>query len=180
MKFRYKQPCRTCDKHYSNYRSYKKYLAQDFFNRCGYTDCSDFWFGGITTFHIDHFLPWSKHPELKNDYKNLVYCCSYVNILKSDEIGDYIDPCNEDYNKHFERDKMGAIIPITKKAKYMYKQMKMSLERYRLIWMLDKIEEKMTRLRLLLKTNKSPEKIDDYLKLSYIYEDYKKYLRAER
>lgn len=88
MNFRDKQPIRTCVKKYANYKSYKPYLAKDFFNRCGYTDCSDFWFGGMNNFHIDHFKPWKKYPQnplLKTDYQNLVYCCSYVNILKSDD-----------------------------------------------------------------------------------------------
>lgn len=62
MNFRDKQPIRTCVKKYANYKSYKPYLAKDFFNRCGYTDCSDFWFGGMNNFHIDHFKPWKKYP----------------------------------------------------------------------------------------------------------------------
>ena len=54
-KFRYNSPARTCVKIYTNYRSFKQYLAADFNSRCGYTDCPDFWFGGKNNFHIDHF-----------------------------------------------------------------------------------------------------------------------------
>lgn len=183
MKFRDKQPCRTCVKAYANYRSYKPFLAQDFFHKCGYTDCSDFWFGGINNFHIDHFIPWKKYPRnpsLKTNYQNLVYCCSYVNILKSDDIGNYIDPCNEDYNNHFERNKFGTIIPITVDAVYMHKKMRMYLSRYRIIWMLDKIEEKMSRLRLIIEKTGNTKAKDLYIDLSFEYDNYKKYLKANQ
>ena len=44
--FRNEHPKRTFEKTYAKYGSYKPHLAKDFFNRCGYTDCPDFWFGG--------------------------------------------------------------------------------------------------------------------------------------
>ena len=183
MNFRDKQPIRTCVKKYANYKSYKPYLAKDFFNRCGYTDCSDFWFGGMNNFHIDHFKPWKKYPQnplLKTDYQNLVYCCSYVNILKSDDLGTYLDPCNEDYNTHFQRDNIGAIIPITPVASYMHSKMKMYLCRYRLIWMLDNLEDRMHKLRTTIEKTGNLRARDLYIKLSFEYDDYKKYLRANQ
>lgn len=183
MKFREKQPSRTCIKAYTNYRSYKPFLAEDFFNRCGYTDCSDFWFGGMNNFHIDHFIPWKQfpnNPKLKTDYKNLVYCCSYVNILKSDDLGTYIDPCNEDYNKHFQRDNIGAITAITPRATYMYKKMKMYLYRYQIIWTLDKIFEKMKILEKVIKRTKNQKAKDLYIELSFEYNNYIEYLKANQ
>ena len=140
-KFRNDSPVRTCVKTYASYRSFKPYLAKDFNSRCGYTDCPDFWFGGKNNFHIDHFKPFSKNPNLATDYSNLVYCCSYVNILKSDDEGDYIDPCDIDFNKHFERDNYGEIIPknTSKEAIYMYSRLQLGLSRYKLIWKLDEI-----------------------------------------
>lgn len=155
-KFREKHPQRTCVKVYENYGSYKSYLASDFFNRCGYTDCSDFWFGGTGNFHIDHFTPWKnypKNPKLKNDYQNLVYCCSYVNILKSNDETNYIDPCNVDFNIHFTRDDSGNIFPVaeSKAACYMYKRLKLFMRRYQIIWMLDTILAKMKKLENAIK-----------------------------
>jgi hypothetical protein len=155
-KFREKIPIRTCKKEYSDYHDYKSFLANDFFQRCGYTDCPDVWFGGKNSFHIDHFVPWKKHPEnphLKNDYQNLVYCCSYVNILKSDDEGPCLDPCKDDYNKHFYRDSIGNIYPFksSKEANYMYKKLKLYLKRYQIIWMLDNILNKATRIKELMK-----------------------------
>lgn len=91
--FRIMAPKRTCTKNRANYNAYKTFLAEDFNHRCGYTDCSDYWFGGKRTFQIDHFKPESKYPELKNEYSNLVYCCSYVNRAKwDDDNPNYLDP----------------------------------------------------------------------------------------
>jgi hypothetical protein len=148
-KFRINNPVRTCLKTYKNYRSFKPFIAKDFNNRCGYTDCPDFWFGGSNTFHIDHFKPFSKNPALETEYSNLVYCCSYVNILKSDDEGHYIDPCDVDFNEHFERSADGAIIPkqTSKEAQYMYSKLHLYLLRYKLIWKLDEILTRLIKLK---------------------------------
>jgi len=149
INFRNTLPARTCTKSYSNYRSYKPFLANDFNNRCGYSDCSDFWFGGKNSFHIDHFKPWKKNPMLKTTYSNLVYCCSYVNILKSDDEGDYLDPCDVDFNSHFERDENGTILPKASSvnAIYMHNKLKLYLKRYQIIWKLDEILLRMGKLK---------------------------------
>lgn len=155
--FRDISPSRKCTKTFTNYRSFKPYIAVDFNSRCGYTDCSDFWFGGINTFHIDHFKPWKKNPQLKTSYSNLVYCCSYVNILKSDDEGTYLDPCDVDYNTHFERDANGNIIPknTSAEAKYMHSKLKLYLKRYQIIWKLDQLHIKMKRIQDAIKNPKN-------------------------
>ena len=175
--FREIAPQRTYTKIHSNYHDYKPYLVIDFNYRCGYTDCSDFWFGGRNSFHIDHFIPWKKHiidkPHLQTDYSNLVYCCSYVNIAKSDDEGLYLDPCNVDYNEHFQREDNGKIIPLTDSAKYMYNKMKFYLERYRIIWMLDQLDNKIDKLKEI--DNKEAENVCNELLLAYY--NYTKYLK---
>jgi hypothetical protein len=152
IKFREHPPVRTCTKTYASYRSFKKYLAEDFNSKCGYTDCRDFWFGGKNTFHIDHFKPFSKNPELETDYGNLVYCCSYVNILKSDDEGDYLDPCNIDFNEHFQRNTDGSISAKgnSTAANYMFKKLKLDLARYRIIWKLDEILNRLNKLQVAI------------------------------
>lgn len=165
-KFRQKAPVRTFKKTYATYTDYKPYLQTDFNKRCGYTDCSDLWFGGVGTFHIDHHKPWKKYPKepnLKTDYANLVYCCSYVNILKSDDIGDYIDPCDIDYNDHFERGKSGEIIPMkkSKPANYMYTKLKLYLQRYEIIWTLDNLFRKMQRMEDVIAKETDKKRIKD-------------------
>jgi hypothetical protein len=155
--FRNISPNRTCSKVYKSYRSFKPYLASDFNKRCGYTDCPDFWFGGKNNFHIDHFKPFSKNPKLATEYSNLVYCCSYVNILKSDDEGDYIDPCDVDFNDHFDRAKDGSILPKDSsiEAKYMYSKLHLGLSRYSLIWKLDEIYDKLIKLQNEIKNPKN-------------------------
>ena len=150
--FRKTCPMRTCTKVYSNYSSYKKFLAKDFNHRCGYTDSSDIWFGGMTTFHVDHFRPLKDYPGLKADYSNLVYSCSYVNILKSnDDPNKYLEPCLDDYNTHFFRNSSGQILPNlnSPKAKYMHEKLKLGLARYQVIWLLDNIFDRMKQLQNL-------------------------------
>src|SRR5271154_2101665 len=82
--FRLSVPSQTCSKQYLNYRRYKKYLIVDFSNRCGYCDGHDKWYGGFKNFHIDHFAPKEKFPQLKTVYSNLIYSCPSCNIAKSD------------------------------------------------------------------------------------------------
>lgn len=184
-KFRIKSPVRTCQVKYGAYRKYKSYLAKDFNYRCGYTDCPEFWFGGKGNFHIDHFLPWKNYPskpDLKVEYKNLVYCCSYVNILKSNDETAYLDPCDVDYNIHFSRDEHGNILPNKNSpaAIYMYKKLKLYLKRYQIIWMLENIFTKMELIKDAL--NRYPDGTQkDELKcamsdLACLMLDYKTYL----
>lgn len=178
--FRNSSPKRKCKRTYRNYRSYKPYLSEDFNGKCGYTDCSHFWFGGSNMFHIDHFKPYSKYPELKANYSNLVYCCSYVNILKSDDEGDYLDPCDVDLNTHFERTDNGTIVPKSnsKEATYMFKKLQLGLARYQIIWMLDEMLVKMDMLTQKINNTK-----DDSLKIklrvthSELSEELSKYIK---
>jgi len=149
IKFRKLTPVRSyTGKKYTNYRSYKEYLRKDFNARCGYTDCPDTWFGGQKCFHIDHFKPKSKFQHLENDYSNLVYSCSYVNILKTDDIDNMIDPCSEEFDQAFYRDKHGYICPnpLNSNALVMHKKLKLGLERYRIVWILELLKDSLQNL----------------------------------
>lgn len=187
FKFRNLHPVRTYTKSQLNpYGRYKSFLAADFNNRCGYTDCNDFWFGGQTTFHIDHFKPKSKYPALEIDYSNLVYASAFVNRAKSDDDGEYLDPCNVDYNDHFFRNALGEIIPVKSSvsANYMYKKLKLYLKRYGIIWLLENIKEKIDLLEIAIdKTVDETQKQDlknAYYDLNREFHLYLNYLRAER
>jgi hypothetical protein len=151
-KFRENHPQRTYSgKKLSNYRDYKPFLRADFNKRCGYTDAPDYWFGGVTNFHIDHFLPHSipAYLHLKTEYGNLIYTCSHINIAKSNDEGLFLDPCDVNFNEHFWRNEYGEIVfnPESKHAKYMYYKLKMYLMRYSMIWILDNILRKMEMLK---------------------------------
>lgn len=148
--FRDKSPQRTFKEKRSNYRSYKKYLAADFMNRCGYCNDHHQWLGGLPFYHIDHFAP-KRFSTLINDYNNLVYSCPFCNIAKKDDwISDcantcivneegYIDPCDNNYNQAFIRDENGAIIACNTVGKYMYKKLNLFLLRHTIIWNLERL-----------------------------------------
>jgi len=181
LPFRDLTPKRTCTKSYASYGSYKSYLADDFNNRCGYTDSHHRWFGGISTFHIDHFKPHSDYPELKTTYSNLVYACSYVNILKSnDDPINYLDPCATDYNQHFYRDTHGTICPDPQspQAVHMHKKLKLGLIRYRLIWSLEKSDAILKKLDQVKNTIPADTKEEvDFLRLYVgLAQEFREYL----
>ncbi|NOQ27008.1 MAG: hypothetical protein GQ564_16730 [Bacteroidales bacterium] len=181
VKFRNSSPKRTYSgKELSDYRRYKESLAKDFNSRCGYTDCSDFWFGGKNNFQIDHFIPKSKSPELETKYSNLVYSCSHVNRAKSDDVGKYLDPCDMDYNEHFYRDDLGNIYPKehSESAKNMYIKLKLYLKRYSIIWMLDQLEQRMYRLQEIIELTKDIEAKELLVEITMKYNNHKKYLRV--
>ena len=126
--FRNISPKRTFTKHYAQYNRYKPYLADDFNHKCGYTDCSDHWFGGQRNFQIDHFKPKSIYPQLISEYSNLVY------------------PCDVDYNLHFERDDNGYIVGKTPQGCYMVEHLQLNLARYAICWNLDRLDAKIKKL----------------------------------
>lgn len=149
--FRKIAPKRTYAKKRANYNAYKTFLADDFNHKCGYTDCSDHWFGGKRNFQIDHFKPRSKYPKLINEYSNLVYCCSYVNRAKCDDDNpNYLDPCDVDFNLHFERNDLGYIKAKTPQGQYMVEHLDLGLFRYAICWNLDRLEEKINPLAELI------------------------------
>ena len=168
-------------KEYKNYRTYKPYLRKDFKQKCGYTNCLDHWFGGSTTFQIDHFLPQSKYPDQKTKYKNLIYSCSFVNRAKSNDEGDYLDPCDSDYNEHFFRTQDGKIMPFpkSKEGVYMHKKLKLYLKRYSLIWNLELLEKKMFELQEIIEASGDNEAKELFVAVGIKYNNYKRYLRAE-
>jgi len=181
LNFRASPPSRNyIGKELKNYKGYKDSLEKDFLERCGYTNCHQDWFGGKRNFQIDHFKPKSKHPELETKYSNLVYSCSYVNRAKSDDIGNYLDPCEIDYNEHFYRDELGNIYPIetSESAKYMYRKLKLYLKRYGIIWMLEQLENKMEVLRELIEKTGNEEAKTLFIEITFQYMDYKKIKKA--
>lgn len=178
LPFRIVAPVRTCKKKFSDYHKYKQYLASDFHHKCGYTDCSEMWFGGKRSFQIDHLKPESKYPELVNEYSNLVYCCSYVNRAKwDDDSSNYLDPCQVDYNDHFERDYRGFIVPKSLQGKYMVEHMQLGLFRYAIIWNLDRLTDRIKKLQKVTHTREVKELLGE---LCIEYFKYTQYLAANQ
>jgi uncharacterized protein (TIGR02646 family) len=190
LPFRNAIPTRTCTTIYARYTSYKTFLREDFNKRCGYCDERDVIYGGVRVFHIDHFRPQKHFPHRENDYNNLVYACPYCNGGKSDdwpsgteehsvlEGRGYIDPCDTDFNNHFERHNNGRIRPKTDVGNYMFKQLKLGLRRHELAWKNEQLELALNALRDELKNYSGEPAIekqlkDHYLKLSDEFFKYK-------
>lgn len=181
--FRDTKPFRSyTGKDLSDYHGYKDFLETDFNQRCGYTHCHQFWFGGKRSFQIDHFKPKQHFPELENKYSNLVYSSSYINRAKWNDVGNYLDPCDTDYNEHFYRDGLGNIYPEkdSEAANYMYRKLKLYLKRYGIIWMLDQLEQRMYLLQELIEGTGNSEAKELFIEVSFRYNNYKKYLKAEQ
>ena len=190
-KFREADPKRTCEKEYRAYRSFKKYLREDFNRRCGYCNDLDKFCGGIRGFHIDHFCPQDKFDHLSTQYKNLVYSCPYCNVAKSndwpsgdenkcivDSVG-YVDPCDPQYELTFERYENGRIKPKNEVGKYMYKQLKLGLRRHQLAYLYEVLEKSLRLLNDELLIQRRKRKIphhiiDHYIELTTEFLNYKK------
>ena len=132
----------------------KKYLRVDFHSRCAYCDDLDFYYGGETTFHVDHFAPKEKFPDLIHRYENLLYACPYCNEAKSDKwpssnsevniVGNigFANPCQAEYDKHLARNSDGTISPTSKVGEYMVINLKLYLKRHQIFYKIDQIEQK--------------------------------------
>ena len=97
---------------YGEYSSYKKYLRFEFDYHCAYCDIHEAEDGGSKNFHIDHYLPKSRFPEKCCEYSNLFYSCADCNRLKGNYWASWIkkffheyilNPCDYDYDIHFDR-----------------------------------------------------------------------------
>ena len=153
MPLRHHTPVRSNVTKQSDYRSYKEDLRQDFKERCGYCDDPDEFFGGIRGYHIDHFAPKSTFPKFETEYSNLVYSCPYCNSAKSDKwIGNnssvshngsegFIDPCDEEYECHLDRDGEGRILGRSKLGGYMVRELQLYLLRHQFIWQTQRLAE---------------------------------------
>src|ERR1035438_5001554 len=78
---------------YKDYNSYRDWLRDEFTFRCVYCLHREQWDIRGVTFHIDHFVPSSVHPDGKCEYPNLLYACATCNEAKQD-ILDIPNPCD--------------------------------------------------------------------------------------
>jgi hypothetical protein len=179
------KPIRTCTKTYKNYGSFKKYIVDDFNNRCGYCDDLDKFNGGKNNYQIDHLKPKKLFSELETDYINLVYSCPFCNRAKWDkwkEKDGFIDPCDKEYDNHLERNSRGQIKCKSEQGKYIHTNLNFHLKRHELLWMIEKLEEQSKEidnylnilgegheleLKILREFRKIQTKIKEYTNLFY-------------
>ena len=131
----------------SDYNNYRKELAEDFHNRCGYCNSLD----SLMLFEIDHFVPVSVAPHMKNDYSNLVYSCQKCNRSKSNKCSTieegvfennlFYEPTKVDFNKIFYRNYYGGIMSDDYKGQEMIKLLKLYRPIYRYSWFIDVLND---------------------------------------
>ena len=141
----------------------KEQLAKDFHFCCGYCGDAHYYTGGIKSYHIDHFAPKSKFIELQYSYENFVYSCPYCNFSKSNKwvgktaqenvVGNtgFIDPCSNEYSKHLGRNDDGSIIYKTELGKFIYNELRLYLERHKILFQLEELKDKINLIKLKIK-----------------------------
>lgn len=144
----------------------KKHLAKDFDHRCAYCNDLDTYGGGYVAYHVEHFAPKTKFPDLMYNYDNLLYACPWCNRAKWDywpsddpnvnivgEIG-FVDPCTNEFDIHLTRLPDGSIIGTTSLGKYMVKALHLYLRRHAIIHNVDKFDAKVEELKRSIATDK--------------------------
>ena len=180
MRIKQKIPRRSYSgEQWTTNKSNKKQLIRDFEHRCAYCDDYDRYAGGSNTYHVEHFAPKEKFPELKFTYDNLLYACPYCNISKSNKwpsedshvnvVGHegFVDPCTDEYYEHLIRSEDGSIGYITPLGEYMYYELKLYLQRHQLIYNLDKVHNKLKEVRQEIDKRESMHKPAEDLKNMY-------------
>ena len=164
-----------------SYHEYKPLLREDFHERCGY--CGDHEFFRDTFYEIDHFVPKTLAPRREKDYANLVYSCRTCNnskrakwpTKKVDKPNNgnegWIDPCDNEYSKQFERLSDGSVKSRTILGQWMWRELSLGNPIHRLKWSLEQ-------LRIELKETDDLE-IDDPTELKQIKELNARYRRFE-
>ena len=145
--------------------SNKKRLAEDFNHRCAYCDDLDRFNGGFRSYHVEHFAPKDKFPELKFEYTNLLYSCPYCNGSKSNkwpsddpkinvvnDIG-FLDPCEDEYYKHLHRNDDGSIGYDSDLGEYIYRELSLGLLRHKVLFKIGDLNKQI----VLLKAKKNKE-----------------------
>ena len=153
MKFRENTPFRRVIQiKYADYHAYRELLKADFHARCGYCDDPERF--SDVPYQIDHFVPKKAMKTIaENDYDNLVFACRRCNREKwdkwpsgnenvhNDGVTGFVDPCNPEYDRQFERNDRGEIVPTTPLGKWMWIELDLGNAAHRIIWTLSQLRK---------------------------------------
>jgi len=92
-------------KKYSNYRRYKPVLKKEFYGRCIYCRKPTLPTDDPSSFHVEHYRPKSKFPNLECEYTNLYYSCAACNRNKGTYLSDtlrVVNPCDYIMSRHLK------------------------------------------------------------------------------
>lgn len=68
-----------------SYADWKPALAEEAAHQCVYCCILEAHFGGQRNFHVEHYRPKSRRPDLRDVYSNLFFACAICNVLKGDD-----------------------------------------------------------------------------------------------
>jgi hypothetical protein len=169
----------------SKYSDHREELKKDYKRRCGYCNDIDTW--RTVWFEVDHFVPQKYLKTIKDtDYSNLVYACRSCNNSKrahwptEDELIHYkddkgfIDPCDNEYEKQFDRLDNGRIIHQTQLGKWMYYKLKLHKPQHEIIWQIEELDNLIEECENVLKTIENDALKNKVLGL---YREYRKYTK---
>mgnify|MGYP003633982413 CR=1 FL=1 len=173
----------------STYGDHRTDLKIDFKDRCGYCNDIDNW--RFIWFEIDHFIPKKRNKvqfltiKTETDYSNLVYSCRSCNNAKRNKWPTniesipnqnnegFIDPCDDEYKKQFDRNPNGRILFKNDLGEWMYNAMKLYKPQHEIIWNIEQLHILIKELRELVVKMPNENKLKDRLILSYNeYDDY--------
>ncbi|WP_159729489.1 HNH endonuclease [Sphingobacterium sp. 18053] len=169
----------------TKYSDHKNDLKLDYKCRCGYCNDIDVW--RTTWYEIDHFVPQKYLKTIEEtDYSNLVYACRSCNNSKrahwptenefihhKNDVG-FIDPCNDEYEKQFQRDNKGRILHKTLLGKWMYYKLKLHKPQHEIIWQIEELDTLIEECEKFLE-NFHNEALKE--RLLYLYREYRNYTK---
>jgi hypothetical protein len=110
-----------------HYRSFRRFVREDFRETCAYCLLEELLAGGEENFELDHFRPQVLFPDRVNDYYNLYYACHPCNRIKHGKwpspeleqrgIG-LLDLCADNFDMHFQELLEGTWAGRTLSAQY--------------------------------------------------------------
>jgi uncharacterized protein (TIGR02646 family) len=171
------------------HREHREDLRIDFKKRCGY--CNSFDTFRFAYFETDHFIPQNKDKKpfltikTNTDYSNLVYACKSCNNAKSNKWPSndenvpninnegFIDPCDDDYNNHFERKPDGKIYYKTKLGEWKYNNLKLYKPQHEILWKIEQLQNMISEIKAMRQLSPKNEALKDlYISVYESYDDY--------
>ena len=112
-----------------------------------------------------------------NNSKSNKWATSDENISHQKDEG-FIDPCDIEYNKQFDRLAKGGIVPITKLGTWIFNELKLYKPQHEIIWNIEQLDILIDEINALLPTITN-ERITATLKerLLKVHEEYRSYTK---
>jgi len=120
---------------YSDLKSFRPWLRDEFAFRCVYCLLREQWSRIKGEFHIDHFVPSSIQPDSALQYSKLVYACAGCNLVKGQQsVADPMMTLTDDTVMVAVDGKLVGLTPDAKRTIEVVGLNSVSLVRWRMMW----------------------------------------------